>query len=105
MRATASRTPSSYRPAESARPEYLDFDRTHGIDRTYGLCQGDVHRRVQRELGSTEENQVSFFQDDTEVYKYLGGVFTVANGVDGVGNTLRAADIVLRLDYTNPSSS
>jgi len=48
---------------------------------------------------------VSFFQDDAEVYKYLGGVFKVANGVDGVGDTLRAADIVLRLDYTNPTSS
>jgi putative sterol carrier protein len=48
---------------------------------------------------------MSFFKDDAEVYKYLGGVFKVANGVDGVGDTLRAADIVLRLDYTNPSSS
>lgn len=48
---------------------------------------------------------MSFFKDDTEVYQYLGQVFKVADGVDGVGDALRAADIVLRLDYSNPSAS
>ena len=48
---------------------------------------------------------MSFFKDDAEVYKYLGGVFRVANDVEGVGSNLRAADIVLRLDYSNPTSS
>lgn len=48
---------------------------------------------------------MSFFKDDAEVYQYLGQVFKVADGVDGVGDTLRAADIVLRLDYSNPSAS
>jgi len=45
---------------------------------------------------------MSYFKDDAEVYKYLGGVFRVANDVEGVGSNLRAADIVLRLDYSNP---
>ncbi|MFC7502392.1 SCP2 sterol-binding domain-containing protein [Nocardioides sp. CPCC 206347] len=48
---------------------------------------------------------MSFFKDDAEVYQYLGQVFRVADGVDGVGDALRAADIVLRLDYSNPTSS
>jgi putative sterol carrier protein len=48
---------------------------------------------------------MSFFKDDAEVYQYLGKVFTVANDVEGVGAALREADIVLRLDYSNPSSS
>jgi len=52
-----------------------------------------------------QEDQMSYFKDDAEVYKYLGGVFRVANDVEGVGSNLRAADIVLRLDYSNPTSS
>jgi len=48
---------------------------------------------------------VSYFKDAAEVYQCLGQVFRVADGVDGVGNALREADIVLRLDYSNPSSS
>jgi hypothetical protein len=39
---------------------------------------------------------VSYFKDAAEVYQYLGGVFKVANDVDGVGDSLREADIVLR---------
>src|SRR5881227_3688513 len=63
---------------------------------------------MQNRLGSApakQEDQMSYFKDDTEVYKYLGGVFRVANDVEGVGSNLRAADIVLRLDYSNPTSS
>ena len=48
---------------------------------------------------------VSYFKDAAEVYEYLGGVFKVADAVDGVGESLRAADIVLRLDYSNPPAS
>ena len=48
---------------------------------------------------------MSYFKDAPEVYQYLGQVFKVADGVDGVGGALRAADIVLRLDYSNPSAS
>jgi putative sterol carrier protein len=48
---------------------------------------------------------MSYFKDAAEVYQYLGKVFTVANDVEGVGDALREADIVLRLDYSNPSSS
>src|SRR5437660_7563002 len=63
---------------------------------------------MQNRLGSApakQEDQMSYFKDDAEVYKYLGGVFRVANDVEGVGSNLRAADIVLRLDYSNPTSS
>ena len=48
---------------------------------------------------------MSYFADASEVYKYLGGVFRQANDTEGVGSTLRAADIVLRLDYSAPDSS
>src|SRR5438105_13182189 len=63
---------------------------------------------MQNRLGSApakQEDQMSYFKDDAEVYKYLGGVFRVANSVEGLGSNLRAADIVLRLDYSNPTSS
>src|SRR5256884_1540721 len=63
---------------------------------------------MQNRLGSApakQEDQMSYFKDAAEVYKYLGGVFRVANDVEGVGSNLRAADIVLRLDYSNPTSS
>jgi len=63
---------------------------------------------MQNRLGSApakQEDQMSYFKDDAEVYKYLGGVFRVANDVEGVGSNLRAAAIVLRLDYSNPTSS
>lgn len=48
---------------------------------------------------------MSFFADSTDVYHYLGGVFRAANDEPTVGPQLRQADIVLRLDYTNPDSS
>ena len=48
---------------------------------------------------------VSYFSSDQEVYKYLGGVFRAAENVEGVGDKLRASDIVLRLDYSAPAAS
>jgi len=48
---------------------------------------------------------VSYFSTAEEVYKYLGGVFRAANEVEGVGDELRASDIVLRLDYSAPAAS
>jgi putative sterol carrier protein len=48
---------------------------------------------------------VSYFANADEVYRYLGGVFTIANDTAGVGAKLRGADMVLRLDYTGPDSS
>ncbi|MGQ4601255.1 SCP2 sterol-binding domain-containing protein [Nocardia sp. R6R-6] len=48
---------------------------------------------------------MSYFEDAAEVYKYLGGVFVTANDTPGVGEKLRAANIVLRLDYSSPDAS
>jgi putative sterol carrier protein len=48
---------------------------------------------------------MSFFSSAEEVYKYLGGVFRVANDVEGVGDKLRGGDLVLRLDYSAPAAS
>ncbi|MGW2291621.1 SCP2 sterol-binding domain-containing protein [Streptomyces phaeochromogenes] len=48
---------------------------------------------------------MSYFSSAEEVYKYLGGVFRVANDTDGVGGQLRAGDLVLRLDYSGPAAS
>lgn len=48
---------------------------------------------------------MTYFADANEVYKYLGGVFVVANDTAGVGEKLRASNIVLRLDYSQPDSS
>jgi putative sterol carrier protein len=48
---------------------------------------------------------VTYFTDAADVYQYLGGAFRTANETAGVGEKLRAADIVLRLDYSCPDSS
>lgn len=48
---------------------------------------------------------MTYFADAAEVYRYLGGAFRVADATAGAGEKLRAADIVLRLDYTAPESS
>lgn len=48
---------------------------------------------------------MSYFASDEEVYTYVGGVFRSADGTDGVGEKLRKANMVLRLDYTNPEAT
>jgi putative sterol carrier protein len=48
---------------------------------------------------------MSYFADANEVYKYLGGVFRVADETEGVGSALRDLNLVLRLDYTGPEST
>lgn len=48
---------------------------------------------------------MSYFINAEEVYKYLGGVFRVADETKGVGDTLRGSDLILRLDYSGPASS
>jgi putative sterol carrier protein len=48
---------------------------------------------------------MSYFTDASEVYRYLGGVFRAANDEPTAGPALKDADIILRLDYTNPDSS
>src|SRR5438046_940142 len=61
---------------------------------------------MQNRLGSApaqQEEQMSYFKDDAEVYEYLGGVFGVANDVEGVGSHLRADAIVRRVDCRHPT--
>jgi putative sterol carrier protein len=48
---------------------------------------------------------VGFFTDETEVYKYLGGVFRLAEEQPEVGSKLRAANITLQLNYSDPAAS
>ncbi|MFI6937359.1 SCP2 sterol-binding domain-containing protein [Streptomyces sp. NPDC050287] len=48
---------------------------------------------------------MSYFLNAEELYKYLGGVFRVANDTEGVGDNLRDADLVLRLDYSGPTAT
>jgi putative sterol carrier protein len=48
---------------------------------------------------------VGFFTDETEVYKYLGGVFRLAEEQPEVGPKLRAANITLQLNYSDPAAS
>jgi len=47
---------------------------------------------------------MAFFRDADEAYKYLGGVFRTANQHPEVGPALRASDITLRLEYSNPTA-
>jgi putative sterol carrier protein len=48
---------------------------------------------------------MSYFNDEAEVYKYIGGVFRAADAVPGVGEKLRSANITLQLNYSDPASS
>jgi putative sterol carrier protein len=45
---------------------------------------------------------MAYFKDEQEVYKYLGGVFKVAGDDPTVGPKLKGADIVLKVDYSDP---
>lgn len=47
---------------------------------------------------------MSYFKDANEVYKYLGGVYLAAADNPDVGPTVRASDLILRLEYTNPTA-
>jgi len=47
---------------------------------------------------------VPYFSDETEVYKYLGGVFREAGEHETAGPKLRAANVTLQLHYTDPGS-
>ena len=48
---------------------------------------------------------MAVFANDSEVYQYVGGIFREADKHPQVGPKLRAAGIVLRLDYTEPDAS
>jgi hypothetical protein len=48
---------------------------------------------------------MSYFNDEQEVYKYLGGVFRLADEEPEVGPKLRAANITLQLNYSDPAAS
>jgi hypothetical protein len=45
---------------------------------------------------------MAYFADANEVDKYIGGVFRLAGDHPEVGPKLRAADIVMRVLYTDP---
>ncbi|MUM19739.1 SCP2 sterol-binding domain-containing protein [Mycobacterium sp. CBMA271] len=47
---------------------------------------------------------MGYFIDADEVYRYVGGVFRLADGSAEVGQKLRAANMVLRLNYSNPDA-
>jgi putative sterol carrier protein len=98
---TARRSPLPGREVDRARNLHIDVVTVRTV---YVTVIGTRRRGPTRRL-SGGGRAVAFFEDANEVYKYLGGVFRVANGTDGVGERLRAADIVLRLDYANPDSS
>jgi putative sterol carrier protein len=47
---------------------------------------------------------MSYFEDEADVYKYLGGVFREAGEHEITGPKLRAANVTLQLHYTDPGS-
>ena len=46
-----------------------------------------------------------YFADDSEVYRYIGGVFRQAGAHPEVGPKLEAANITLRLELTEPDAT
>lgn len=48
---------------------------------------------------------MAYFDNAVEVYQYIGGAFRLADEHPVAGPKLRAANLTLRLDYTNPTAS
>jgi hypothetical protein len=48
---------------------------------------------------------MGYFKDADEVYQYIGGVFRQAGEDPEVGPKLRAANITMQLNYTDPAST
>jgi hypothetical protein len=48
---------------------------------------------------------MAYFADADEVYQYIGGAFRLAADHPTVGPKLRAANVTLRLDYSNPNAT
>jgi hypothetical protein len=48
---------------------------------------------------------MAYFKDANEVYKYIGGVFRLAAEHPEVGPKLRAANITMQLNYSDPAAS
>jgi len=48
---------------------------------------------------------VPYFRDADEVYQYIGGVFRMAAEDPEVGPKLRAANITMQVNYSDPASS
>lgn len=48
---------------------------------------------------------MTVFSSEAEVYRYIGGIFREADRHPDVAPKLRAAGIVLRLDYSEPAAT
>lgn len=48
---------------------------------------------------------MAYFANDDEIYEYIGGIFRQAGEHPEVGPKLAAADIRLRLNYTDPEAT
>jgi putative sterol carrier protein len=48
---------------------------------------------------------MSYFDDDAEVYKYIGGVFRLAADHPEIGPKMRAANITMQVTYSDPAAS
>jgi putative sterol carrier protein len=46
-----------------------------------------------------------YFANADEVYKYIGGAFRLAEEHPVAGPKLRGANVIMRVDYTDPKSS
>jgi hypothetical protein len=48
---------------------------------------------------------MSTFSDAAEVYKYVGGVFRIAADHPEIGPRMRAANITMQVNYSDPAAS
>ena len=48
---------------------------------------------------------MSTFRDADEVYKYVGGVFRIAADHPEIGPRMRAANITMQVNYSDPAAS
>ena len=48
---------------------------------------------------------MSTFSDEDEVYRYVGGVFRIAADHPEIGPRMRAANITMQVNYSDPAAS
>jgi hypothetical protein len=56
-------------------------------------------------LEAEKASGMSYFTDETEVYEYIGRVFRIAAEHPEIGPKMRAANITMQVNYTDPTSS
>jgi hypothetical protein len=65
---------------------------------------GSVASQIRSPTQTTRRQQLGYFENPQEVYKYIGGIFRVAESHPEVAPKLKAAKVGLRLHLLDPDA-